>query len=360
MSRSEPSRQQGFVLVAVLVALVVITLLASAVAAVAQRALAESQAEADAFQGEIDMTGTRDSVLFLLATQRQTYRGLTVDDQIVWSVGQAIAIRPDNDFGDSTNTLPVGNEILLDDSPYKGLGLARFSLQDDAGRYSPNWSLPLYRDGFFAMLGAPSDQWDALDAKRLDYQDPDDLYRLNGAEKSQYQEKHLPPPTNRTLVTPLELRRVMGWRDVLAKLDDRRVLDLLTTSRTVTLNVNTANADVLRSLPGIDEATSKRMVDLRSPLPYMLAWQFVQTFNLPAGENAPLSMLAVGYGTLRLWHNANGPVHVLHWTLTPTDEGGRPWRLDYELVLPRDDKTDSDLARPTQTQVFTRPDTGGR
>lgn len=359
MKSSSPAAHQGFVLVAVLVALVVITLLASAVAVVSERALTEAQADADAFEGEVAMIGTRDSVLYLLNTQRQTYGGLTVDEQIVWSVGQAVAIRPDDDFGDASNFLPIGNEIKLDGTAYLGLGAARFALQDDAGRYSPNWAYPVYRDGFMRMLGAPPDQADVLDARRLDYQDPDDLYRLNGAEREQYLAKGLPPPSNRALVTPLELRRVSGWEKALARLDDAEIMDLLTVARTVAINVNTAPAKALRSLPGVDEPTARRIVDLRARVPYMLAWQFIQTFDLPLDDMEPLAMLAVGYGTLKLWHNAGGPVRVVHWTLTPTDEGGRPWRLDYEIVLPRDENADSDMARAPQTPIFTQPRPAG-
>lgn len=355
MKTSEHHGQTGFVLVAVLVALVVLTLLASAVAVVSERAIAEARADADAFEGEIATVGTRDSVLYLLSTQRQTYGGLTVDQQVVWSVGQATAIRPDDDFGDATNFLPIGNEIKLDGTPYLGLVGARFALQDDAGRFSPNWSFPMYRDGFLTMLGVPAGEWDVLDARRLDYQDPDDLYRLNGAERAQYKDRGMPGPANRTLLTPLELRRVMGWDKALAKLDDAKLMDLLTTSRTVNINVNTAAPETLRSLPGVDAPTAQRIVDLRQKLPHMLAWQFIQTFNLPMDETQPLGLLAVGYGTLKLWHNAGGPVRMIHWTLTPTDEGGRPWRLDYEIVLPRDQHTDSDMARAPQTPVFPQP-----
>lgn len=360
MKSSKPAPPRGFVLVAVLVALVVITLLASAVAVVSSRALAEAQAEADAFEGELAMIGTRDSVLYLLNTQRQTYGGLTVDEQVVWSVGQAIAIRPDDDFGDSTNFLPIGNEIKLDGTPYIGLGTARFALQDDAGRYSPNWTYPVYRDGFLRVLGVSPDEAEMLDARRLDYQDPDDLYRLNGAEHEQYRTKGLPPPPNRTFVTPLELRRVLGWDKVLAPLDDAELMALVTVARTVAINVNTAPAKALRSLPGVDEATAQRIIDLRARVPHMLPWQFIQTFNLPLDDMEPLGMLAVSYGTLKLWHNAGGPARMVHWTLTPTDEGGRPWRLDYEIALPRDHNADSDMARAPETPVFSQPRPPGR
>lgn len=355
--RPAPARPRGFVLVAVLVLLVVIGLLAAAVATISERAVAAARADVEAFDAELATVSTRDTVLFLLNTQRQTFGGLTVDDRVVWAAGQATASRPDGEFGDGLPpTLPVGNEIRMDGSPYEGLGGMRFSLQDDAGLFSPNWTFDLYRPGFLGVLKVPASEWDALDARRLDYQDPDSLYRLNGAEADQYRAKKLPPPRNAPLVTPLELRRVLGWREALAGRDDSAIMGLLTASRSVSINVNTAPVEVLQSLPGVDRATAERMVALREKLPFMLNWQFIQDFGLALDEMAPIGMLPVGYGTLHLWHNDGGPVRVLHWTLTPTDEGGRPWRLDYEIVLPRDRATDSRLARKAETPLLTRPD----
>lgn len=345
--------EQGFILIVVLVSLVVLSLLAAAVATVSERAIAEARADADMFQGEIAIAGTRDTLLYMLSTQRQTFGGLTVDKQVVWSAGQASASRED---GEITSQLPIGNEIRLDGTPYRGLVGASFALQDDAGLFSPNWSFDYFRPGFFQLLGVPPSERPGMEAKRLDYQDPDDLYRLGGAEAEQYEAKGLPPPTNRTLVTPLETRRILGWGEALADRDDAQLASFLTAARTVLINVNTAPAAVLQTIPGVDAATAARIIAMRQVTPFMLGWQFQQAFNLPIDQQSqPIGLLAVGYGTLKLWHNAAGPARLIHWTLTPIDEGGRPWRLDYEITLPRDEVTDTDLARVPQTPLFPQP-----
>lgn len=348
-------------LVAVLVAIVLITLLASAVAVVSERAVAEAQAEVDAFEAEVAMVGTRETLLYLLTTQRQTFAGVTVDQQVVWSAGQATALPPeglDPDLG--TSRLPVGNEIAMDGSSYLGLGDIRFALQDDAGLFSPNWAYDFYRPGFFSLLEVPPDQWSRMDATRLDYQDPDSLHRLGGAEAEQYRAEGMLPPTNQVILTPLELRRVLGWNEALEDRSDASVMSLITAARTVLININTAPAAVLRTVPGVDKQLAERIVALREAQPFMLDWKFRQAFDLPLGPDQPVGFLAVGYGTLRLWHNEAGPVRLVHWTLTPIDEGGRPWRLDYEITLPRDDVADTTLARPPQTPLFAQPASPGR
>lgn len=350
--------EQGFILIVVLVALVVLSLLAGAVALVSERAVAEARADAEAFQGEIAMTSTRDTLLYMLNTQHQTFGGLTVDKQVVWSAGQASATPED---GEVVSQLPIGNEIRLDGTPYLGLDGASFALQDDAGLFSPNWAFDYFRPGFFQLLGIPATGWAGMEARRLDYQDPDNLVRLGGAEAEQYEARDFPPPTNRTLVTPLEVRRILGWGDALADRDDAQLASFVTAARTVMININTAPATVLQTIPGVDAATAARIIAMRQASPFMLGWQFQQAFNLPIDQQSqPVGLLAVGYGTLKLWHNAGGPVHLIHWTLTPIDEGGRPWRLDYEITLPRDEVADSDLARAPQTPLFPGPPaTGG-
>lgn len=244
---------QGFVLVAVLVALVVLTLLATAIATTSERALQEARENADAFEAEVAMTSTRDTLLFMFNTQRRTYGGLTIDKQVSWSAGEATASRSasDEDSG-LPPMLPIGNEIRFDGTPYQGLNGVNFALRDDGGRFSPNWTFELYRPGFYTQLGVPAEQWPELEARRLDYQDPDSLFRLGGAEAEDYRRKGLPPPTNRPLATPLEVRRVMGWGKALEGLDDGQLVSRLTTARNVMVNVNTAPPDVLQALPGVD------------------------------------------------------------------------------------------------------------
>lgn len=362
-SDARPARrdQAGFILVAVLVALVVLTLLATAIATISERAVREAREDSEAFEAEVAMTSTRDTLLFLFSTQRQTFAGLTIDRQVVWAAGEATALRSDNDGGlDLPPLLPIGNEIHLDGTAYQGIDGARFSLRDDGGRFSPNWTDNFYRPGFFQLLGIPAGQWPALEAARLDYQDKDSLFRLGGAEAGDYTQKDMPVPTNRPLATPLELRRVMGWGDALKGYDDAALSNLLSLALNPEVNINTAPPEVLRTLPGVDKLAADRMVAMRNTLPFMLLWQFRNAFNLPIDEFAPILMVAKGSGTLQLWHNAGGPIRLVHWTLTPDDEGGRPWRLDYTLVLPRDPALDQTPAHTIPSPLFAQPGTSGR
>lgn len=357
MSSRRARSERGFVLIIVLAVLVVLTLLAAAVATSAERAIQAAQADADRFESELAMTGTRETMLFLLATQRQTIAGLTVNESDAAVSAKAPG---ENDDPDGFTALPVGNEIRLDSTPYQGLDRIRFAVQDDRGLLSVNWAGSTLRFALYKSLGVADGDWAGLDAKRLDYQDPDDLHRLNGAEKAEYEREGLPPPSNRTLATPLELRRIPGWNKLLAGMDDAKLLNTLTMAQTVDLNINTAPAPVLELLPGLSPQNAARMAELRRAAPLLSIRQAQETFGITPVFEEVLSLFAIPSGNLILWDERSGARRLLHWTLTPLETDGPPWRIDYEVTLPRGNEPDQAVVGTPQTPLFTQPDPAGK
>lgn len=344
----------GFVLVAVLALLVVLSLLAGAVALASQRAVAEIRQEQDAFQAQLDMASTRDTVLFLAATQRMTLGGLTVDE----SAASGPAVPVDEDL-EGLTVMPVGNEIRLDGTPYAGVGHALFAVQDGRGLFHPNWAGPILRSSFYSRLGAPLEEWARLDAKRLDYQDPDSLHRLGGAEEREYRAAGLPPPSNHPLVSPLEFRRMLGWQELLSGMSDEELAGMLGVERSVVLNVNTAPAAVLALLPGVDRTMAERVVALRRQAPFTSLAQVRQLMPISLGEEEAVTLFSNTAGNLILWDSRRGARQLVHWTLTPFDEHGRPWRIDYEVILPRGKQPDPGMAKPPATPLFPASDPAG-
>lgn len=344
--------EQGFVLVAVLALLVVLTLLASAVALMSQRAVAEMQTEIDRFDGEVDMISTRDTVLFMLSTQRQTMGGLTVDEVLA-------AAPVMTDILDGPSVLPIGNEIKLDNTAYRGMGNALFALQDDRGMVSPNWVTPALMQRFYEQRGVPANDWAGLEAKRLDYQDPDSLYRLGGAEQEHYEKAGKLPPTNRAMITPLELRRIMGWDDMLEGLDDEQLLSLFSMERNGVINLNTAAVPVLMLVPGMEKAQAERLVALRNATPITSTWDAVGVIPSISAFEDIFVLFSNPSGNLTLWDGRLGAKRLAHWTLTPFDETGQPWRIDYEVILPRGNESAQAVARTPATPLFPAADQAG-
>lgn len=343
----------GFVLIAVLAMLVVLSLIAATIGAITGRLLEAETERQRLRQAEIDMASTRATVLYLLASQRMTMGGLTVDDQVVLTrdeqreaEGSALPI---------ISLMPVGNEIRLDGSAHQGIGDIRFAIHDDRAAIAVNWTTPAVLQGFMDQVGTVDTPVPVLRNQLLDYQDADDLYRINSAEVDGYVAAGLPPPSNRTLATPLELRRVMGWRDALSGLDDATLIDAFTVVRSPLVNVNTASAMVLRSLPGIDGAMADRVVAARDLQPFTNLPMFIDLLGVVPPAEEMLSLYPSGSGTLKLWPAGGGAVQVLHWTLTPLDDGGRPWREDYELTLSQDAAPGDTVARQVAAAVFADP-----
>jgi hypothetical protein len=152
------------------------------------------------------------------------------------------------------------------------------------------------------------------------------------------------------------LRRVIGWDAALADVSDTELNEALSVVRSVQINVNTAPASVLRALPGVDKAMADRVIAARSLAPYVSLSAFYQLLGVSPVDEDFLTLYPLASGTLKLWPAEGGTVQVLHWTLTPRADGGRPWREDYEFILPGDERTIEGPVRPVAAKVFAQPD----
>ena len=342
-------RDGGFVLLLVLAALVVLSLLAAAIAANVERAVAD-QARANAdFQAALDAEATRATVLYLAGTRRQTFGGQTVDDRAVLANGRLGDWTPGAEVPSYT---PLGNELRLDGQPYLGVGGTVFALQDERGKISINFSDRRMLDAWLQARGVEPTQRQSLYATLLDYQDPDELTRLGGAEAAEYREAGLPPPPNRTLMTPLELRRVMGWGEVLAPLTDADIVATFSVSRSALVNINTAGAGVLAAMPGWNADIGAAIVAARRQQPFPDTVSLRQLVGVMPLDPDAVILYPGDVFTLTTWPLEGGAAMHEQWQLTPMEEGGRPWRTLYRLSMPRPEPFDADMARPTGAPVF--------
>ena len=341
--------QRGFVLVLVLAMLVVLSLLAGSVAAITSRLRDQAQFRQTRLRDSIDIASTRATVLYLLNTQRMTVGGVTVDRQVSFGEGGVRQIESDEDL---MSALPVGNEVAMDGRTYLGLRAARFAIQDERGLFGVNWNPPWVLERLLAEGGkerpVPAE---ALFNRIMDYQDRDDLYRLNSVEADGYRKAGMPPPTNLPLATPMEVMRVMGWKRALSFMTPAEISDTITVESVTVVNVNTAPARMLRTLEGVDEEKAARAIAFRKLQPFLTDTAFFQFLGLPKSLDAPVAVYPAMSGTLKLWPSHGGQVGLVHWTLTPDEERGRPWREDYELIQSQAPSHD-DVAYPVRSRLF--------
>jgi hypothetical protein len=346
------SPPRGFVLVLVLAMLVILSLLAGGIAATTARLAEQSRQRAQRMQDEVDIASTRATVMYLLSTQRMTVGGLTIDRLVAFPGEGVREMQSDQDLESS---LPIGNEIVPDARPYRGIGQARFAIQDDYGLFGVNWNPPWMLQRLLDQGGgSKSAPPQTLINRLLDYQDADNLYRLNSAEADGYRRAGLRPPGNRPLATPMELMRVMGWPEALAFLSPAEINDTISSEAVAVVNVNTAPARVLRSIEGVDEDMAARVVAFRKTQPFLTEVAFFEFLGLRKSAEAPIAVYPAMSGTLKLWPSHGGQVGLVHWTLTPVENGGRPWREDYELIQSQAIASDA-VAYPVRSRLFAKP-----
>ena len=129
----------------------------------------------------------------------------------------------------------------------------RIMIVDEAGKININKpDQDLFR-GALVNAGATEEEQDAIIDSIKDWQDSNDLIRLNGAEKDQYLDAGLSyGPSNKPFQVIDELQLVMGMNAALYE----KLEPLLTVySKRGTANLAKAPKEVLMALPDVDEQT---------------------------------------------------------------------------------------------------------
>jgi general secretion pathway protein K len=109
---------------------------------------------------------------------------------------------------------------------------------------------------YLEVKGIDLNERDHMIDTLLDWIDPDNLVRVNGAEDdADYK------PTNQPLRTIDELKRVRGWEEFTSRPDWDA--DFTLTTPDPRIDVNWASRDVLLALPGMTEGVVDRFMSLR-------------------------------------------------------------------------------------------------
>ncbi len=112
---------------------------------------------------------------------------------------------------------------------------------------------------YLEVKGIDLNERDEMIDTLLDWIDPDNLVRLNGAENnSDYK------PANKPLGSLEDLKRVRGWEDFTSRPDWDADFTLTTLpTQQPTIDVNWASRDVMLALPGMTEGVVDRFISMR-------------------------------------------------------------------------------------------------
>ena len=109
---------------------------------------------------------------------------------------------------------------------------------------------------YLEVKGVDLNERDLMIDCLLDWVDPDNLVRLNGAENEPGYK-----PTNGPLKTLEELKRVKGWEEFTSR--PNWDADFTLNSTDARIDINWASRDVLLALPGFTEPTADRFLQMR-------------------------------------------------------------------------------------------------
>jgi general secretion pathway protein K len=124
-----------------------------------------------------------------------------------------------------------------------------------AGGNPPPQNKELLRK-YLEVKGVDLNERDHMIDCLLDWMDPDNLVRLNGAEDDAGYK-----PSNAPLKSLDELKRVQGWEEFTAQPDWD--IDFTIQSTEPKININWASRDVLLALPGFTEGIADRFISMR-------------------------------------------------------------------------------------------------
>jgi len=314
-------RPSGFILATTLWILAAIALAFGYLATWSQQALTEAQQGREAFRQQLARHDTLATLLYALASRRVTFAGLS---------GQP-PLAAKTLFTDERAVVPTGDELRLDDRPYRGFGDVCFSIQDEGGLIGLNLIDERLLGKLLGLLDVPLSRRPVLIATLRDYIDENDAHRLNGAEAFQYRRRRLSPPPNRFLLTTWEVYRVMGWaRHESLWRKDR--LPRLTTVMTGGLpNFNTAPLRVLQAMPALTAADALKIQNARERRPFRSLADVTHAIGHPLPiDPMDTRFLASAYWRISLWSENGSTLVELHVKLTPLGREA-PWIIDHVI-----------------------------
>ncbi len=157
-----------------------------------------------------------------------------------------------------------------------GTGQLRIWIEPEPSRRNVNLLNERDWERILEMAGVPEGQWPVLIDSFLDWLDPDDVPRFDGAETDDYYARLDPPyrAKNGPLDTVEELLLIRGFSPAILWGGEHEVefgepvavqgiADLLTTYGDGKVNINAASARVLRTLDGVDEIAAGAIIEER-------------------------------------------------------------------------------------------------
>ena len=347
-TRPPIAAQNGFVLAVVLWSIAALTLITGGIMARINSTLEQAYQLREMAEREQSLMATEQTLLYTLSAKHWNQGGvdLTPNHTPAADVDPFAAPEgPEN-----------GPTLRFDGTVYQGVGDSAFAIQDAGATYSimeperTDWL------NLMAMLGvepADADPW--LDQLN-DYQDRDNLARLNGAEAETYRELGLPEPPNRFMVSPHELRNLpmaLKYPGVTEEL-----IAIATSSIGNQVNLNTSPPEILQLRQGLPASDATRVTANRRQHRMTSLTQASSVYGV-LFQGGIMSTVWQPTGNVRIMLGDSEGRHK-RWIavkFTP-NQNGQPWVIEYNhpvAIPPRKQEPDQQDAFSPRFQTEAAP-----
>jgi hypothetical protein len=317
--------EAGFVLIAAIWFVALLALLGVVIAGWMARSTARTAALADRFALQAEADDAVNRVAWLMASNFFSQRGLELLQGEDW----VRAATPGTAYVDPTAATPY---LALDDRPYR-MGPLAVRLQDLQGLFDLNTTTSEVLDDLLRVYQVPYTARGAMIDRLLAYAGRSES-RDAGGDSGDYLGAGRPPPRDALLLTPWEAARVLGWdawpqfwqgADPLA--------ETTTTGGSAAINLNTAPALVLGTLPGFDDQAIAALIDYRRS--FLLSGPI--DIDRATGVDMPYNLYRYAFfpdGRLRLTLTAPPTPFREVVEIRQTPLSAAPYRVDYAVDLP--------------------------
>ena len=280
---------------------------------------------------EIALSNAKSEIIYALATRPMTHRGLEVGSDLK---------RPTTDdmfISMAQAAQETSGFIAFDRRPYVMESNPDYAIQIQDGRGLVNLNRiqpPLLRR-LFAFYDAPEVLRNQLPDTLQDWIDEDDLTRIAGAERSDYERLRRVPPSDARLVTPMEAQNILGWDEIPQMWEDDFRAPIFSTCAAAGFNPNTApEASLLAHMPGLTEDGAKFVVDQRRVSTFRHAREFMDAANVTVPNEAFFFGTSPGSCMVIDFVNRNTAERTrVSLTLVDRSEN-QPWQVDYAFRIP--------------------------
>lgn len=352
---SVQSRSQGFILPVTLWLIAAVGLVAALLAEWVSEGVTNAIALQNKMEADIAFANIRNELLFAIGRRPYTFRGLQVGVFDTPEIGTSLNDYMNADFSSD-------HMIFMDGRPYIVDSDDRYIVQiyDGRGLVNLNTANRTHLQSLFETIGIDATLGETLADTLLDYRDEDDLERLAGAEKRDYERLGRYRPADAKLITPWEAQRIIGWDRIPQLWINQYREPILSTCKTTGFNPNTAPPLALRTyLDDMSPDNVQALLEYRETLAFRSIRNVGDAAGLIIVEQPFFFSFKPSTCLIVDLIDQQSDEHLrFSLSLVPFSKS-QPWQIDYVLRIPETykrplDRVDQSLRFPNPEEIVRR------